>query len=111
MKDRKDLEKFIGEKLSEIREAYVDYISQFADFKIPESWESGYHHLSLSVFSDNSSVFSTLGDCIINGNTKSVYTVDYTEKYGSFDDNNSEVLTYVDKLKEFDAITKVGKSE
>ena len=111
MKDRKDLEKFIGEKLSEIREAYVDYISQFADFKIPESWESGDHHLSLSVFSDNYSVFSCISGCRVDNDKNLVYTVDYTEKHGSFDDTYASSHMYVDKLKEFDAITKVGKSE
>jgi hypothetical protein len=111
MRDRKELEKFIGEKLSEIREAYVDYISQFADFKIPESWESGDHHLSLSVFSDNYSAFSCISNCEIDGDEKIVYTVDFTEKHGSFNDKYSTLHTYMDRLNEFDAIKKVGKTE
>ena len=111
MKDKKELEKFIGDKLAEIRKEYIDYLSQYENFKLPETWVSKDHHLCVSIFSDSSSVFSCMGGCKIDGEEKTVYMIDYHEKYGSLDNSMGPSVISVDKLKEFDAITKVGKSE
>ena len=111
MKDKKELEKFIGDKLAEIRKEYDDYLSQYENFKLPETWRSKDHHLCVSIFSDSYSFFSCMNGCMIDGKEKTLYMIDYHEKYGSFDDRTDPSVMGVDKLKEFDATTKIGKTE
>ena len=82
MKDRKQLEKFILDKLKEIQKEYVDYLNQFDPSQI-EGFESSNSNilsnvLSCSVFADSVSAFSIVGE----KDDRTVYALSVHSEYG-----------------------------
>lgn len=80
MKNRAELEKFILDRLSEIRDEYVDYISQFPEISM--MWENEEHHLGMTIFKDNSCATGLVTSWVHEDNKRyNTYTVDASSLY------------------------------
>ena len=86
MKDRKQLEKFIVDKLNEIRAEFVDYVSQYAELKV--AWDNNDIRICMAASVGDVSGFSMFEPDKDNY----TYVVNISGKFGSL--VGSEISEY-----------------